>query len=237
MRRIGIIGGMSWESTAHYYRLLNEGVRDRLGGLHSARLLVANVDFAPIEAMQAAGDWAAAGRALADEARALQAGGADLLLIATNTMHKVYDAVADAVDVPVLHLGDVTAAAIRGAGLERIGLLATAYTMEQDFYRDRLSQHGVISLVPAPKDRDEVQRIIYAELCVGRFEPASHRELVRVAETLVAQGAQGIVLGCTELELSVRPGDLEVPVFATTALHCAAALEVALASDDKPQAE
>ena len=228
MELIGVIGGMSWESTAEYLRLLNEGAQARLGGLHSARLRVATVDFAPIERMQADGDWAAAAAVLADEARSLEAAGAAFVLIATNTMHKVYDEVAAAVTIPVLHLGDVTAAAVRDAGLRRVGLLATKYTMEQAFYRDRLASHGVRTLVPDEAGRAAVQRIIYEELCVGRVEPSSRDELLDIARSLVAAGAEGIVLGCTELELSVAQEHLDVPVFATTALHCEAALDRAL---------
>jgi aspartate racemase len=229
MRKIGLIGGMSWESTAEYYRLLNQGVRDRLGGLHSAWVLVASVDFAPIEEMQQSGDWEASGEVLAAEARALRAGGAELIMIGTNTMHKVYDQVAAAVDCPVLHLGDVTARAVRAAGLERIGLLATRYTMEQDFYRQRLAVGGVDSLVPDEADREQVQRIIYDELCVGVVTEESRDLLIAIGERLVGRGARGIVLGCTELELSVRIDDFAVPVFPTTALHCQAALDAALA--------
>ncbi|MEY9910004.1 aspartate racemase [Catenulispora sp. MAP12-49] len=229
MRRIGLIGGMSWESTAEYYRLLNQGVRDRLGGLHSAWVLVASVDFAPIERMQQSGDWEASGEVLAGEARALRAAGAELIMIGTNTMHKVYDQVAAAVDCPVLHLGDVTARAVRAAGLERIGLLATRYTMEQDFYRQRLADGGVESLIPDEADREQVQRIIYDELCVGVVTEESRELLIAIGQRLVDRGARGIVLGCTELELSVRIGDLAVPVFPTTALHCQAALDAALA--------
>lgn len=231
MRKIGVLGGMSWESTAQYYRLLNEGVRERLGGLHSARLVVASVDFASIEEMQVAGAWEAAGEALAVEARGLQAAGAEVVLIATNTMHKVYDAVAAAVTCPVPHLADVTAAAVRGQGLERVGLLATSYTMEQEFYRGRLRDGGVETLVPDPADRAEVQRIIFEELCLGVVRPESRDRLVQVAESLLVGGAQGVVLGCTELELSIRSGDLPAPLFPTTTLHCSAALDLALAPD------
>ncbi|MDQ4504242.1 aspartate/glutamate racemase family protein [Sinomonas sp. ASV322] len=229
MKKIGLIGGMSWESTAEYYRRLNEGVRERLGGLHSARVIVSSVDFAPIEKMQAAGDWGAAGGHLASEARALEAAGAELILIGTNTMHKVYDQVAGAVSCPVLHLGDVTSRAVRDTGLDRVGLLATRYTMEQDFYRQRLAAGGVESLIPDETDRADVQRIIYDELCVGIVSPESRERLVRIALRLIERGAQGIVLGCTELELSMQDGDVPVPVFPTTALHCQAALDAALA--------
>lgn len=231
MKLIGVIGGMSWESTAEYLRLLNEGTRTRLGGLHSARLRVATVDFAPIERMQTDGDWAAAAEVLAQEARSLEAAGAAFVLIATNTMHKVYDEVADAVTIPVPHLGDVTAEAIDAAGLKRVGLLATKYTMEQSFYRDRLAAHGIQTLVPDEANRRTVQGIIYDELCVGRVEPSSRDQLLDIARSLVAAGAEGIVLGCTELELSITQEHLDVPVFPTTTLHCAAALDLATAPE------
>ena len=229
MQRIGIIGGMSWESTAEYLRLLNQGVRERLGGLHSARLAVATVDFADVEPLQVSGRWGEAGDLLAAEARALEAAGADLVLLATNTMHQVHDRVAGAVSVPVPHLADVTAAAVRAAGLTRVGLLATRYTLERDFYRARLAAGGVATVVPGEADRAEVQRIIFEELCVGRVEDASRARLLAVARDLLAAGAEGIVLGCTELELSVGAHDLDVPVFPTTTLHCRAALDLALA--------
>jgi aspartate racemase len=231
MELIGVIGGMSWESTAQYLRLLNEGTRARLGGLHSARLRVATVDFTPIAQMQADGDWAAAAEALVQEARSLEAAGAAFVLIATNTMHKVYDEVAGGVTIPVLHLGDVTAQAVTAAGVTRVGLLATKYTMEQSFYRDRLAMHGIQTLIPDEAGRRVVQRIIYDELCVGRLEPSSCDQLLDIARSLVAAGAEGIVLGCTELELSIGQEHLDVPVFPTTALHCEAALDLALAPD------
>jgi aspartate racemase len=225
---IGIVGGMSWESTAEYLRLLNEGTRARLGGLHSARLRVASVDFADIERMQVAGDWAGAADVLADEARSLEAAGAAFVLIATNTMHKVYDEVTAAVTIPVLHLGDVTADAVTTAGLTRVGLFATRYTMEQSFYRDRLAAHGIHAVVPNRTDRETVQRIIYDELCVGRVDPGSRDQLLDIARSL---DAEGLVLGCTELELSIGQDDLDIPVFPTTTLHCEAALDLALHTD------
>lgn len=236
MDLIGIIGGMSWESTAEYLRLLNEGTRARLGGLHSARLRVATVDFAPIARMQADGDWATAAGVLAEEARSLEAAGAAFVLIATNTMHKVYEEVAGAVTIPVLHIGDVTAEAVTASNATSVGLLATNYTMEQPFYRDRLATHGIRTLVPDEADRSAVQRIIYDELCLGRVEPASRDRLLDIARSLVDAGAEGIVLGCTELELSISQEHLDVPVFPTTALHCAAALDLALAPDRTPGA-
>lgn len=228
MKRIGIIGGMSWESTAEYLRLLNLGARERLGGLHSARLLLATVDFAPIVHLQRAGDWTAAGEVLAAEARALEAGGADFVLIAANTMHIVFDQVAAAVSIPVLHLADILADAVKAAGLSRVGLLATKYTMELDFYRDRLASHGVECLIPEGADRAVLQRIIFDELCVGLVADPSRSLLLDITQNLLANGAEGIVLGCTELELILHPQHVDAPLFATTALHCQAALDLAL---------
>ncbi|MFC9692759.1 aspartate/glutamate racemase family protein [Kribbella sp. NPDC056951] len=228
MEIIGVLGGMSWESTAEYLRLLNQGVRDRLGGLHSARLRVATVDFAQIEHLQATNNWPAAGQILAREAADLEAAGATLILIATNTMRKVYDTIAAAVTVPVLHLGDVTANAVRAQGLTHIGLLATRYTMEQTFYTNRLTHHGIQTLVPDASARTEIQRIIYTELCVGLVSQPSRQSLIHIANDLITQGAQGIVLGCTELELTLTASDLPVPVFPTTTLHCTAALDHAV---------
>ena len=228
-RVIGMLGGMSWESTAEYYRLANELVRDRLGGLHSARLVLASVDFAEIEQLQAAGEWDRAGQILAEEAARLQGAGAELLVLCTNTMHKVADQVQGAVSIPLLHLADATAAAVRAAGLTTVGLLATGFTMEQDFYRDRLAGHGLRVLVPDAVDRAEVHRIIYDELCVGVIRDES-RELYRqVIDRLVAAGAEGIILGCTEIELLIGAADSPVPVFPTTRLHVEAAVDAALA--------
>ncbi|MEZ0091859.1 aspartate/glutamate racemase family protein [Streptacidiphilus sp. EB129] len=228
MKTIGLIGGMSWESTAEYYRLLNELTRERLGGLHSARCVLYSVDFAEIERLQVAGRWDEAGEALADAARSLQAAGADLLLICTNTMHKVADQVEAAVDIPLLHLADTTAAAVRTAGLRRVGLLGTAFTMEQDFYRHRLAGHGLEVLVPDADDRAVVHRVIYEELCLGIVREESRSAYGEVISRLVASGAEGIVLGCTEIELLIRPEHSPVPVFATTRLHAEAAVTAAL---------
>src|SRR5919202_58698 len=227
-RVIGLLGGMSWESTAEYYRLANELVRDRLGGLHSARLVLSSVDFAEIERLQVAGDWGRAGEILAGEAARLQAAGAELLVLCTNTMHKVAGQVQAAVSIPLLHLADTTAAAVHAAGVDTVGLLATGFTMEQDFYRDRLTGHGLRVLVPDAADRAEVHRIIYEELCLGSIRDES-RELYRqVIERLVAAGAEGIILGCTEIELLVGPADSPVPVFPTTRLHVEAVVSAAL---------
>ncbi|MFD7414529.1 aspartate/glutamate racemase family protein [Kitasatospora purpeofusca] len=228
MKTIGLLGGMSWESTATYYRLLNELTRDRLGGLHSAKCVLYSVDFAEVERLQAAGEWETAGRLLAEAARAVEAAGAELLLICTNTMHKVADQVADAVSVPLLHLADATAAAVLAAGVTRVGLLGTAFTMEQDFYRDRLASHGLDVLVPDPGGRALVHRVIYEELCLGVVREESRAEYRRVIGGLVAAGAEGVILGCTEIELLVGPDDSPVPVFPTTRIHAEAAVTAAL---------
>ena len=228
MRTIGLLGGMSWESTALYYRWINEGVRDRLGGLHSARIVMVSVDFAEIEAMQVDGDWEAAGAALAREARHLEAAGADGLLICTNTMHKVADGVQAAVEIPLLHLADATAQRIVAAGVERVGLLGTRFTMEQAFYRDRLASHGLEVLVPDPAGREAVHRIIYEELVLGEVREASRREVADVVEDLVARGAECVIEGCTEITL-LSLGDLvRVPRFDTTRIHAESAVAWAL---------
>lgn len=228
MKTLGLIGGMSWESTVPYYRLINQTVKEQLGGLHSARLLLYSVDFAQIERLQHAGDWDAAGAVLADAGRALRAGGAELLVICTNTMHKVADAVESASGLPLLHISDPTGEEIRRAGLQRIGLLGTRFTMEQDFYRQRLvERHGLDVLVPDADDRDTVHRVIYEELCLGTIREESRVRYRAIIERLVARGAQGVILGCTEIGLLVGADDAAVPLFDTTALH---ARHAALAS-------
>ncbi|MFH8929401.1 aspartate/glutamate racemase family protein [Streptomyces pristinaespiralis] len=229
MRTIGLIGGMSWESSAEYYRLLNELVRDRLGGLHSARCVLHSVDFAEIEQLQTAGEWERAGEILASAARGLEAAGADLLLICTNTMHKVAGQVEAAVRVPLLHLADATAEAVKARGLTRVGLLGTAFTMEQDFYRARLAGHGLEVLTPDAEGRALVHRVIYDELCLGVVRDESRARYQDVIGELVAAGAEGVVLGCTEIELLIGPDDSPVAVFPTTRLHAQAAVEAALA--------
>lgn len=230
MKTIGLIGGMSWESTLPYYRRINEVVRARRGNLHSARLVLYSVDFADIEPLQRDGDWAGAGRMLADAARALVAAGAGSIVVCTNTMHIVADAIAAAVPVPLLHIADATGEAIRAAGLQRVGLLGTRFTMEQAFYRDRLrTMHGIDTLVPDAAGRDDVHRIIYDELCRGRIEPASRAIYRRIIEDLVRDGAQGIIFGCTEIGLLVGAADAPVPVFDTAMLHADAAVTHALA--------
>jgi aspartate racemase len=230
-RVIGLLGGMSWESSAEYYRLLNELVRDRLGGLHSARCVLASVDFAEVEEMQVAGRWDDAGRLLAEAAAGLEAAGAEAVLICTNTMHKVADTVRDAISVPLLHLADATAAAVARAGLTTVGLLGTAFTMEQDFYRSRLAAHGLDVLVPGEADRREVHRVIYEELCLGVVREESRRAYQAVIDRLVAAGAGGVILGCTEIELLIGADDSPVPVFPTTRLHAEAAVRWSLGED------
>lgn len=229
MRTIGLLGGMSWESTAEYYRLLNELTRERLGGLHSSKCVLYSVDFAEIERLQVEGRWDEAAGILAEAAKALEAAGADLLLICTNTMHKVADQVAAATSVPLLHLADTTAEAVRAHGLRRIGLLGTAFTMEQDFYRGRLAHHGLDVLVPDAAGRSTVHKVIYDELCLGIVREESRASFQAVIGDLVAAGAEGIVLGCTEIELLIGPEHSPVPVFPTTRLHAEAAVNHALA--------
>ena len=226
-----MLGGMSWESSAEYYRLANELVRERLGGLSSARLLLHSVDFGEVERLQAEDRWDEAGELLAAAAAGLEAGGAELLLLCTNTMHKVADAVEDAVSIPLLHIGDVTAAEVRRQGVGRVGLLATAYTMEQPFLRERLAGHGLTVLVPEADDRALVHRVIYEELCLGIVSEESRRGYREVIGRLVAAGAEGVILGCTEIELLVDGSDSAVPVFPTTRLHVEAAVSAALARD------
>ncbi|MFI6095225.1 aspartate/glutamate racemase family protein [Lentzea sp. NPDC051213] len=226
MLTIGMLGGMSWESSAEYYRLANTIVRERLGGLHSAKIVLHSVDFAEIERMQVEGRWDDAGKALADAAAQVQAGGADFLLICTNTMHKVFDQVQAALDIPIIHLGDTTAIAIRAAGLTTVGLLGTGFTMDQPFYRERLESHGLKVLLPSTEDRATVHRIIYDELCLGIVRDESRRAYQDVIARF--DGAEGIILGCTEIELLIGQADVPLPVFPTTRLHVEAAVERAI---------
>lgn len=230
MLTIGLLGGMSWESSIEYYRLANELVRDRSGGLRSAQCVLYSVDFAPIEAMQAEGRWDDAARVLATAARAVEAAGANVLLLCTNTMHKVADDVQAAIDIPMLHIADVTAAAVAEAGLRHVGLLATAYTMEQRFYRERLEGHGLDISVPEDADRATVHRIIYDELCQGIVLDESRQQYIEIITRLVGRGAEGVILGCTEIELLISAADVSVPVFPTTRLHAEAAVAYALGS-------
>jgi aspartate racemase len=229
MKTLGLIGGMSWESTIPYYREINRAVAQHLGGLHSARLLLYSVDFAQIEALQRAGDWDEAGRVLGNAACSLRAGGAELIVICTNTMHLVADAVEAASELPLLHIADATANAIESAGLTRIGLLGTRFTMEQPFLRERLERRGLEVIVPDEAQREAVHGVIYDELCRGRIEDASRAAFVDIIESLVERGAQGVILGCTEIGLLVGADDARVPLFDTAALHARAAALAALA--------
>jgi len=230
MKTLGLIGGMSWESTLPYYRCINERVRERLGGLHSARLILYSVDFDEIERLQRADRWEEAGRVLADVAARLERAGAEALVLCTNTMHKVAPAIESATGVPLLHIADATGAAITAAGVHSVGLLGTRFTMEEDFYRRRLEEdHGLAVLAPEADDRAAADRIIFEELCRGRVTAAS-REIYRgIIARLAARGAQGVILGCTEIGLLVSARDAEVPLFDTTALHAAGAADFALA--------
>lgn len=229
MKTIGLIGGMSWESTVPYYRHINETIRARLGGLHSARAVLVSVDFHDIEQLQRAGDWEAAGALLAGAARQLHAAGADCIVLCTNTMHKVAPVIEAACALPLLHIAEPTAQAIRAAGLQTVGLLGTRFTMEQDFYRERLEQrYGLTVLVPDAEDRAIVHRIIYEELCVGVVSEASRAEYRRIIGRLAARGAGGVILGCTEIGLLVGAADTALPVFDTTRLHACDAADWAL---------
>jgi aspartate racemase len=226
---IGLLGGMSWESTIPYYRAANEAVRARLGGFHSARIVLYSVDFQEIEALQRTGQWDDAGAVLGRSARALERAGADVLVLCTNTMHRVAARIEQDIAIPLLHIADATAAAVLERGLRTIGLLGTKYTMEQEFYVGRLRhRHGLEVLVPDAPEREVVHRVIYDELCAGRIVDASREEYRRVIERLVARGAQGIVLGCTEISLLIGESDAVVPLFDTTRLHAEAAVAWAL---------
>lgn len=228
MRRIGIIGGMSWESTQLYYRLINERVRGARGGLSSAPLLIHSVDFAPVAAMQAAGDWQGLTSLMAAAGRDLKAAGAEALAIATNTMHKMADDVALATGLPLIHIADTTAAAVREAGLSTVALLGTRFTMEQAFYRDRLSAGGLSVMIPDEAGRAEVHRVIYEELCQGAVRAPSRAAYARIVAGLKELGAEGVILGCTEITMLVGPGDTDLPLFDTTAIHAAAIADWAM---------
>jgi aspartate racemase len=228
MKTIGLIGGMSWESTVPYYRLINEAIKARLGGLHSAKIVLYSVDFHEIEQWQRAGDWDAAGRSLAQVASTLQSAGADFLVLCTNTMHKVAPAIEAAVGIPLLHVVDATAADIRAAGFHKVGLLGTRFTMEQAFYTDRLEQCGLQVLTPDQASRDIVHRVIYEELCLGAIRDESRDFYRSVMADLVERGAEAIILGCTEISMLVGAGDATVPLFDTTRIHARKAVEMAL---------
>lgn len=228
MRMIGLLGGMSWESTVTYYQELNRGVRNRLGGLHSASCLLSSVDFAEVEHMQENGAWAEAGQYLARHARSLEQGGAECVVLCTNTMHRVYEAIRDAVTIPVLHIADGTARPLGRAGYRTVGLLGTRYTMEQDFYKSRLAECGFDVLVPDVDEREIVHQVIYTELCLGKVLDHSREEYIKIVESLGMRGAQAVILGCTEIGLLLNKANCPLPVFDTTLLHVEAALDWAL---------
>ncbi|MBC3767056.1 aspartate/glutamate racemase family protein [Neptunicella marina] len=228
MKTIGLIGGMSWESSLHYYRLINQQVKQQLGGLHSARVILNSLDFAPIEQLQREQNWDAMALILVDMAESLQKAGADCVLICTNTMHKVAVQVADAVSIPLLHIADVTANAIKQQGLQSIALLGTAYTMEQDFIKQRLASVGLKVVIPDETQRKLVHKVIYEELCQGEIKTESRKAYVDIIESLQQQGAQGVILGCTEIGLLIEPQHVSMPLFDTTAIHAQAAVNFAL---------
>jgi aspartate racemase len=229
MKTIGLIGGMSWESSIEYYRIINETAKAKLGGLHSAKSLMVTVDFAEIEKLQHEDRWDEAGQILAKCAQDLERGGADFIILCTNTMHKLADQIIASVNIPFLHIADATAEKIVTAGMKKIGLLGTRFTMEHDFYKGRLIQNfGLDVLVPNEIDRSIVHRVIYEELVQGKIVAASREEYRRIMKSLIAEGAQGIILGCTEIELLVKQEDSRVPLFATTFIHAVAAVEYAL---------
>ena len=228
MKTIGLIGGMSWESTVEYYRVMNEEVKARLGGLHSAKILMYSVDFETVRARMLADDWDGAGELLAGAARTLERGGADLIVIGTNTMHRVAPQVAAAVDLPLLHIADATADAVLARGITRVGLLGTIFTMEQDFYTGKLRGRGIEVDVPAKADRELVDRVIFDELCKGEFRDDSRREFVRIINGMAERGVRAVILGCTEIGLLVKPDDTPIPLFDTCHIHAAGAVDIAL---------
>ncbi|WP_369114955.1 aspartate/glutamate racemase family protein [Edwardsiella tarda] len=229
MKTIGLLGGMSWESSAEYYRIINQGVREHLGPTASASVVLWSFNFAEIEALQHQGDWSTLSERMVDAAQRLQGAGADVLLICTNTMHRMAPALESALSIPLIHIADPTAAAIKAAGLRKVGLLGTAFTMEQDFYKGRLRErHGLEVIVPEADDRATVHHIIYDELVAGQITPSSRAAYRQVIARLVQASAEAVILGCTEIMLLVQPEDSAVPLFDTTALHAAAAVEAAL---------
>ena len=232
MKTIGLIGGMSWESTAHYYSELNNGIKKALGGLHSAKILLYSLDFAPVEALQTRGNWHRLGAIMVDAAQRLEQGGADFILICTNTMHKLAPEVAEAVGIPLLHIADATARVLVRDRIKAVGLLGTAYTMEQPFYIQRLThEYGLRVLVPDTGDRESVHRIIYDELCQGRILPESRQAYMDIAERLAEDGARAIILGCTEIGMLLKSEDTDIPLYDTTLIHAREAVEWALKHD------
>lgn len=232
MKTIGLLGGMSWESTVTYYQAINQGIKSRLGGLHSAKLMLASVDFAEIERLQHAGDWAATGDILRMAAQSVERAGAHGLLICTNTMHKVADQIQAAIKIPLLHIADATAASLIRDGVGTVGLIGTAFTMEQDFYVGRLASAGLAVIIPNPEQRGLIHRVIYEELCQGEIDAASRTAYLAIIADLQARGADAVILGCTEIGLLVNQSDTELPLYDTTAIHAHAAVEFMLANDE-----
>ncbi|AJG75225.1 aspartate/glutamate racemase family protein [Bacillus thuringiensis] len=228
MKTIGLIGGMSWESTAEYYRIINEEIKSRLGGLHSAKCLINSVDFEEIERYQSSGDWDSAGEILGNAAYSLQKGGADFIIICTNTMHKVVEKIKENIHIPILHIADATAKEIKRKDIQTVGLLGTKYTMEQDFYKSRIEENHIKVVVTSEKDRDKVNEVIYTELCLGKITSQSREYYKRVIENLIQEGAKGIILGCTEIGLLIKQEDVSVPIFDTTRIHAVEAVHFAL---------
>lgn len=224
-RTVGIIGGMSWESTQTYYQLINQGIKRELGGLHSANILLHSLDFAHIEALQSQNDWEAMADVLVESGLRLKAAGAQGILIATNTMHKVANEVQTATGLPLIHIADATEAAIKAAGISKVALLGTNFTMTQDFYKQRLVDAGLTVMVPEESERNEVHRIIYDELCQGQFIEGSRQRYVAIIEQLAEKGAEGVILGCTEIGLLIKQSDSPIPVFDTTQIHAEAAVK------------
>lgn len=237
MKTIGLLGGMSWESTLDYYRMINQGVKEKLGGLHSAKIVLYSVDFAEIERLQHAGDWQATADILATAAQRLEQAAADCLLVCTNTMHKVAPDIQARIGIPLLHIADATAEVVVQRGIKTVGLLGTAFTMEQDFYKGRLSQqYGLEVLVPEAADRQRVHQVIYQELCLGKTRDASRADYLRILDGLAARGAEAVILGCTEIGLLVKQTDTDVPLLDTTTIHAAQAVAFALEGWDSGQA-
>lgn len=228
MKTIGLIGGMSWESSAEYYRIINEEVKRRLGGLHSAKCIMYSVDFEEIEICQRNGEWGKAAQILTNAGRSLETAGADFIVLCTNTMHKVADEIQAGIHIPLLHIADITAKRVLSSSIKTIGLLGTRYTMEQDFYKLRIETQGIKVLVPEEKDRAIISAVIYNELCLGQIIDESRANYIRIIEDLAEKGAEGIILGCTEIGLLVKPGDTNLPLFDTTLIHAIGAVNYAL---------
>ncbi len=229
MKTIGMIGGMSWESSLEYYRIVNQSVKERLGGFHSAKCLMFSVDFYEIEAFQTRGEWPAATKLMVDAARKVEKGGADFLIICTNTMHKLADAVKENIRIPLLHIADPTADLVKSRGIQKIGLLGTRFTMEEDFYKGKLMHdHGLEVVIPAGAEIDVIHNVIYQELCLGKINPASKTRYLEIVDNLILRGAEGVILGCTEIGLLIKNGESRVPFFDTTKIHAEAAVDYAL---------